>query len=159
MELTLPQRTKTRYVAKELGEAHREIVRLYALGAPMHDIAEQMDCSRHHVRYIVNSPLGLMMRKELSDRRDDAVVDIGATLARLCPKAVELMNDVMVGEVDGASLSLRVRVCESVLDRVGYGRVTKTQNQNLNTSLSAEDILNLQTLAVEEATAAGVLAI
>lgn len=157
MDLELPQR-KSKYAPAELGDAHREIVRLYALGTPMQDIAEQMKCTRHHVRYVVNSPMGILMRQDLQQRRDDATVDVTATLARMCPKAVEVMNEVLEGSLDGASLPLRVRVCESILDRAGYGRVTKTQSQSLTASLTAEDIMMLQERAANEARAIGVLA-
>ncbi len=157
MELSLPQR-KSRYTTQGLGDAHREIIRLYALGMPIQDIAAQMNCSRHHVRYVVNSPLGMLMREDLANRRDDAVVDVATTLAKMCPKAVELMGEVMEGKFDGASLPLRIRVCESILDRAGYGRVTKSENRNLNASLTAEDILMLQERAANEAAAIGVLA-
>jgi len=157
MSIALPVR-KSYYAPEELSERHREIIRLYMMGVGVQEIAAKMGCGRHHVRYVVNSPLGIMMRKELTERMDESVTDVTAKLAALCPKAVELMDGVLDGEYDTASISLRVRVAESILDRTGFGKVTKTQNQNLNASLSAEDILNLQKAAREEATAAGVLA-
>lgn len=155
--IALPVR-KSSYVPAELGEAHREIIRLFTLGASAQDIAAQMKCSRQHVRYVVNSPMGVIMRQDLQDRRDDKVSDVTASLADMCPKAIEVMNDVMEGDIDGASLSLRVRVCESVLDRAGYGKVTKTQSSNLTASLTAEDIIALQERATKEARAVGVIA-
>ena len=157
MMLSLPKR-KSQYAPAELGEAHREIIRMHTLGAAIHEIAEEMGCSRHHVRYVLNSPLAMEMRKELQQRRDDECVDVTARLAKLCPKAMDVMEGVLDGEVEGASLSLRVRVCESILDRAGFGKITKTQNQNLNASLTAEDILNLQRRAETEARAVGILA-
>lgn len=155
--IELPTR-KSRYNPKELGEKHREIIRLYTLGADIHEIAEQMGVGRHTVRYIINSPLGLQMRQELQKRRDDEVSTVSERLAQMAPKALRLMESAMEGKEEGASLPLRIRICESFLDRAGYGKVIKSQNTNINTALTADEIIDLQRRATQEASAAGVLA-
>jgi len=155
--IALPSR-KTRYCPTELGDKHREMIRMYTLGASIQDIAAAMDCGRHTVRYIINSPLGLQMRKDLQERRDDEVASVSERLAQMAPKALKLMEDTMDGKEDAASLPLRIKICESFLDRAGFSKITKSQNQNLNASLTAEDILDLQKRATQEAQASGVLA-
>ena len=155
--IALPTR-KSRYAPKELGEKHREIIRLYTLGMDIQDIAATMQCGRHSVRYIINSPLGIQMRQELQARRDEEVMSVSERLAQVAPKALKLMQDTMEGKEDGASLPLRIKICESFLDRAGYSKILKSQNTNINTALTADEILELQGRAVAEADAAGRLA-
>ena len=156
MQLTLPKRD-SKYAPAELGEAHREIIRLYAMGAGVQEIATEMGCSRSHVRYVVNSPLAMEMRRELQERKDEKCADVMGRLAEMCPNAVKLMQDVMDGEME-ASIPLRIKVCESILDRAGYGKIARTQNFNVSTALTAEDILDLRKRAAAEAREVGVLA-
>lgn len=155
--ITLPQR-KSRYNPKELGARQREVIRLELLGASVTDIAEQMGISRHAVRYILASPLAMQMRQELQERRDDAVVDVSSKLAEMCPKALEVMQDTLEGQFKDAGAALRNRVAMEVLDRCGYGKIVRTQNTNLNASLTAEEIIALRQRAHKEAAARGVLA-
>lgn len=155
--ITLPQR-KSRYNPQELGARQREVIRLELLGASVTDIAEQMGISRHAVRYILASPLAMQMRQELQERRDDAVVDVSSKLAEMCPKALEVMQDTLEGQFEDAGAALRNRVAMEVLDRCGYGKIVRTQNTNLNASLTAEEIIALRQRAHKEAAARGVLA-
>lgn len=155
--LELPKR-KSRYNPNELSASHREVIRLEMLGAKINEISDQMGISRHAIRYILASPLAMQMRQELQERRDDKVVDVTAKLAEMCPKALEVIEDTIQGEFDDVPNSFRVRTALEVLDRCGYGKIVRTQNTNLNTSLTAEDIISLRERARAAAAATGVLA-
>ncbi len=155
--LELPKR-KSRYNPQELSAAHREVIRLETLGVKVNDISEQLGISRHAVRYILASPLAMQMRQELQERRDDKVVDVTARLAQMCPKALDVLDDTIQGEFDDVPNTFRARTALEILDRCGFGKVVRTQNTNLNTSLTAEDILALRERARAAAAASGVLA-
>lgn len=155
--IELPKR-KSRYNPSELSAAHREVIRLETLGARVEEISEKLGISRHAVRYILASPLALQMRNELQARRDEAVVDVTKALAEMCPKALEVLQDTLSGEFDDVPNTFRARTALELLDRCGYGKVTRTQNLNLSTSLSAEDILELRRRAQAAAAERGILA-
>lgn len=157
MPITLPTR-KSRYNPKELSSRHLEVIRLDMLGVGPVAISEQMGISRHAVRYILACPLAIQKRQELQQRKDDATVDIAAQLAQLCPKSVEVIGDAINGEFADAPTSLRVKTALEVLDRCGYGKIVRTQNTNVNTSLTMEEILAIRQRAHEAAAASGALA-
>lgn len=150
--IALPQR-KTKYAPSELGEKHREMIRMYSMGVELQRIAEAMDCSRHHVRYVVNSPMAMVMRRELEERKDEKACNVMARLAEVAPKALSVMEQALDGELEGVSPALRIKVCEGILDRAGFGRVMKVSSQNLHATLSAEDIMRLRQRATREAAA------
>lgn len=154
--MALPSRSSAAN-PEELKARHREIIRLELLGLGVSEIAEEMEVSVSQVKYVLGSPLAQQFRQELQQMRDEKVADITARLAEMCPKALDIMQDTLSGEYEDATLPLRLRVAESVLDRAGYSKIVNTRNFNIGTSLSADDIAKLRDRAKAAAAERGTL--
>ncbi len=127
------------------------------LGAKVTAISDELGISRHQVRYILASPLAVKLRQELQKQRDERTVDIAARIAEMCPDSLDVLNKTLKGEDDQATLAMRVKVAESILDRAGYSKVINTRNLNIGTQLTADDIETLKQRAKENAFKKGIV--
>lgn len=129
---------------------HKEIARRLVLGKTQTEVGEELRISSSRMSIIVNSPLFKNELRKLEALRDKGVGDIGETLRELAPIALEQVERTMYF---GSSDRLRMDAAESILDRAGVSRVTKTQvsgNVSHNhTSYTAEELRNLVIERVE----------
>lgn len=126
------------YDAQRLWDKHQQMKRLIFLGWTNKQIAAALDCSAATVCNIRNSS---MMKRELAlmhAAADGDTLDVGKELARLAPKAVEVLQDIL--EDDEAPIVIKMRTASTVLDRTGHGPITKVAGQFQHTHFTAEDI-------------------
>jgi len=157
LAIALPQRTRKQNLSA-LYERHQEIVRLKALGYSNSKIAECVGVSERMVTLTLNSPLAVGLRQEIQTRKNEDAATINERIASLSDAAVTYMQKILSGEIETASPGLRVKVCESILDRAGHSRIVKTQATNLTAHLTADEIEELRERAMISAREAGVIA-
>lgn len=106
-------------------DKHREIVRLVAAGFPIDEVARRAGCTPNWVRQVVNSRSLTDHMAHLRAMRDDAVV----RSTRVLSEAAEAIAHEMVREALDEANPLRERraLFDSILDRTGVSRITKTE--------------------------------
>ena len=135
----LPSRTKEFKFREEYAEA----IRLKALGYRTRDIARTLNMSYHTVQQALSCPFGRRMLADLQDARNGSVMDINERLQEMAGDAVDFMEKIMDDEVD-TTVSLKLKVAESILDRAGHGRMTKNLTLGLTGTLGAEEIAEIR---------------
>jgi len=144
-----------KYDVKQLWESHHEILRQIVLGRNNHAIAEDLNITPQTVSNVRNNPLAKQRIEELSTRRDNDTMDIVKKMEEFAPIAEQLLEDIVSGKFDGASLALRAKYADKALGRVGYGEVRKIQS--LHGTLSRDDIEDIKARALQSAREAGVI--
>lgn len=94
------------------------------LGERTCQIAEDIGMSESRLSIIINSPLFKLEIKRLEEMRDNDVGDVTQTLRELSPIALEVVERTMHRS---PSPRLRFDAAESILDRAGYGKVSKAE--------------------------------
>ena len=103
---------------------HREIARRLVLGERSSQICADLGISESRMSIIVNSPLFKLEIKRLEEARDKGVADVRQQLEELSPLALEQVERTMY---QAPSPTLRFKAAESILDRAGYGAISKSQ--------------------------------
>mgnify|MGYP001598133093 FL=1 len=116
---------KRRYDVKALWERHHEIIRQVVLGRSNGEIAAELQITPQTVSNVRNSPLAQEHVQALSNARDNETVDIARRIEEFAPVALSLLEDIVSGRVDGASVALRAKYASAHLGRAGYGEVHK----------------------------------
>lgn len=99
---------------------HRSIARYIVAGATATDISEIFGITPSHVTRIINAPCFLEEVERLRGRVDDEIMtDIRADLAKLGPRAVEVLDEQM--NWPGMPEQIKQKAAFDVLDRLGYG--------------------------------------
>ena len=147
---------KRRYDIKALWEKHAEITRQVVLGRTNVDIAESIGCTPQTVSNVRNSPLAKARIDSMSEQRDSETVSIAKRIEEFAPVALELLEEIVSGNIPEASIALRAKVASSHLGRAGYGEVHKAHI--LSQHLSREDIERIKLRAVSAAQNAGAIA-
>jgi hypothetical protein len=142
-----PDTRKTFEVSK-IWETHSEIIRRLLVGQKASAIAEEMDVSRAMVSYVRKSRVVQDRLAELGAERDAISVDTARYIKDKVPKALRLLEQIMVGDVD-ATIGLRAKEANNWLDRAGYSPV-RNVNANVNVShFTPEDIEDIKRRAIE----------
>jgi len=105
---------------------HAMIVRLHTMGWTTKDIATEMGVHSSTVRNALRSDVGRRREGVLQVAADQAAVDIQKELRGLAPRALRALEDVLCEDSE-ATLALRMKAAESVLDRLGHGKVTRSE--------------------------------
>jgi transcriptional regulator len=140
---------------KQLWDHHHEILRLIVLGHTNVHIAEMLGCTPQNVSDTRNSPLGREFIERGRAARDAEMANIAARISAHIPKALKLLEDIIDGNYEGASLSLRAKYASMHLGRGGFGEITKTATMNAH--LSADEIGAIKNRAIEAARSAGMI--
>ena len=130
------------YEVKEIWYQHNEIIRLIVLGYGNGEIAEMTGYTPQTISNIRNSPIVRERVDELMHGADTRMLDIQARVREFEPIALEHLERIILGEVEGVSPALRAKTCENYLARGGHGPVQKLSS--VSTSLSREDIEELK---------------
>ena len=146
---------KRRYDIKVLWEKHHEIARQVVLGRTNVDIANSIGCTPQTVSNVRNSPLAKAKIDSLNESRDEETVSIAKRIEEFAPVALELLEEIVSGNIPEASIALRAKVASSHLGRAGYGEVHKAHI--LSQHLSREDIERIKMRAVSAAQNAGMI--
>lgn len=126
---------------------HREMARRLVLGEKESDVKKSMGISDSRFSIIFHSPLFKNEYKKLEAIRDRGVGDIGETLKELSPIALEKIEKTMYF---GSTERIQFDAAESILDRAGVGKVTKTQlSGEVNHTYASHTADELRQLVVE----------
>ena len=142
-----PEHRRTNYTPAT--EKWQEVARLKVLGMSNVRIAEQLGLSAVGVANILQEPSVKATIRELQDGRNDSVMDISERMKAAAPEALSLITDIMRREQEGVSLPLALKAAESILDRAGYGRVTKNLFVGVTGHLTGDDIEALKQRAID----------
>jgi hypothetical protein len=138
-------------VAK-IWDRYHEVARLKLLGMSNKDIAVQLKITAPMVSTIVNSPIIKDKIAVLQTARDEESIDIQKQILELMPIALNRIREaVETGEVLGKSVSGKNILIEAnnLIDRQLGKAIQRTDNRNLNTTLTPEDIESLKLRARE----------
>lgn len=144
-----------RYNIKTVWEKHREISRQVILGRSNKEIASDLGITPQTVSNVRNSPLARAELEKLGEARDMDAKSIAQRIEEFAPVALELLENIVKGQVPGASIALRAKVAGDQLGRAGHGEVKRIQS--LHAHLSRSDIEKIKARAVENARIAGVI--
>lgn len=112
---------------KRLQSRHREILRLAHTGLPHVQIAEQLGITAESVSRTVNSELGAQQLEVLEQGADLEAIDVKGRIDALQLPALDLLEKVLSGDIEEASVSLRVKTAQDMLDRGGNGAVKRVE--------------------------------
>lgn len=130
----------------QLYNHHKEMLRLSATGLRPSEVAEITGFDRRTVSACIHSDLGEAQLHELHAERDANAVDIGKRITEALPLALEAVISVV--KEDGAgSAADKIRAGFGLLDRAGFGPVTKSAS--ITTHLTAADLAEIKERAKE----------
>lgn len=139
----------------ELWEVHREIARRIVLGQKNTVIAEALNCTPEMVSMVRNSPVVKDHTAIMCGAADADTIDVAKRIQDLAPDALNVLKNILNDEEGKASLALKARVAESLLDRAGHSKIQKVHT--LNTHLTGDQLEAIKRRALEKAREAGAL--
>ena len=150
-----PPGTTRRFTVSKLWEVHHEIARRVSLGDSNVDIANSLGVSPTMVSYTRNSKPVQDKVEIMRGAMDADTIDLGILINKSAPRALQLLESIIDGNEDGASIALRARVADKHLDRAGYSPVKKMQVASMH--LSPDDIEAIKERSRQSAASAGVI--
>lgn len=115
-----PQGNQT-YSLKTLQDRHHEIIRLIVLGLKNAEVARRLGIDKQTVSNVRNTPLVQERLAYLRAGRDSSTVDVRKRIEQIAPKAIDLLEHVIDGDVEtDVKASDQVRAAIDVLDRAGH---------------------------------------
>jgi len=139
-------RKRRTFEVTKLWDIHKEIVRRLALGEKNTDIATQLGVTPAMVSYTKNSRIVEDRVAILQASKDADTVDLMKRIQQIAPKALDLLEGVIDGDKElGATIGLRAKTAENLMDRAGYGAVKKMAVGSAH--LTREEIEDLKTRA------------
>ena len=115
---------------KRLRHMHREIIRLHLIGLKNTEIAAQQGVTLAVVSYTLNSPLAKQVLSNNEDEMDVEARTIHQRLEEIAPVSVDIIEDVLL-DADTPAI-LRLKAAESILDRAGYGKISRVQGSHVH---------------------------
>ena len=146
-------RPRKSWQVTEMWEVHREIARRIVLGQKNVVVAEALNCTQEMVSMVRNSPVIKDQINLMSGAADADCVDLAKRILDIAPQALEVLEDILKDKHNQASLALRAKVAESILDRAGHSKIQKVQS--ISTHLTADQLNNIKIRALEKAQSAG----
>lgn len=145
---TADQRKNNTLVA--LLPRHFKMLDLFLEGLSVGQVAERVGVSARMVGFVRKSPLFqgefARRRRAIEDKHDEAVVISALNAGDRLAEASNNAADVLVTGLLDEDIQVQLRSAESILDRTGYGKQTKTQNSSVSliANLTPKAIENLQ---------------
>lgn len=133
-----------RWKISEMWEIHHEITRLLVLGWKNVEIAEHLGVTQVMVSAVRNSPVVQDKLAIMKAARDADTIDVAREIQEIAPAALELLKEIIGGDVQDASIALRAKTAESMLDRAGHGAINRSQIQNVPYYLTEDEIEDLK---------------
>ncbi len=146
---------KREYDIKQLWDSHQEILRLLVLGKNNQQVAEELGITPQTVSNVRNSPLAREHLQTLQNGRDAETTQIHKRVQEFAPVALQLLEEIIRGEHEDASIGLRAREANNALGRAGMGPIQKIAS--LSTTLSRDDIEAIKERARSAAREQGVM--
>lgn len=128
-----------KYQIQTLWNVHHEIIRLSLIGMKAVDIAKQLDITEASVSNCLNSSIAKEHLHIMKMARDAHSIDVAKQIQELAPKALEILESVIKGDVD-ATVGQKIGVAEDVLDRAGFVPPRIIKGEMLHAHLTADDI-------------------
>jgi len=140
---------RQKWEVKALQDKHHEVIRRLLIGQEVAGIAREMGMTTAAIQAIKSSPLIQQRLQVLQGARDLVAVDVSKRIKDLAPKAVDLLERIIEGTEEGATVSLRAKVAMDNLDRAGNPRQSYIKSENLHAFLSRDDIEEVKKRAEE----------
>lgn len=137
------------YQPKQISERHRNILRLYALGYAIKEIAERLSCTPATVSNVVNSNLGRLHTEILRKGIDEAAMEAAKRVRALAPAALSVIEEILEDET--VPSAVRLRAAQDALDRAGFGAVKKMDVHTTSLSLTPDDLAAIKAQAMSRA--------
>lgn len=130
----------------QLWELHHEVIRMLMLGMKQCDIATKLGISDCQVSKIKNSQVVQDRMALMRAARDVDTVQISRDILNTAPSALKLLKNIIDGDGVGtqATIGLRAKVAENMLDRAGFGATKKIQTDNAVTFYDGDAIERLK---------------
>lgn len=138
-----------KYEVKHLREMHEEICRLLILGFNNQQIAAKVGTTAQMVSNTRNSELGRKRIAELSGQRDADAVQMRKRIDEFADISQDLLEDIIAGKYEEASLAMRAKYADRHLSRAGHGTISK--NVGISAHLSGEQIEEIKANAIKAA--------
>ena len=139
----------------KLWEIHHEIARRLSLGEKNRSIADALGITEVMVSYTKNSKLVEDKVDILRASMDADTIDLGIRIKEFAPKALVLLEEIIEGKHDEASIALRARYADRHLDRAGLAPIKKIAVATGH--LSRSDIEEIKRRATGAAVESGIV--
>jgi len=106
---------------------HKDLIRRLALGQDLNVIAEDTGYSKHFIRDFSKSPVAKDKIMEVQQHQDDIVREAHERIMRLSQDAVGVLESIVTGEEEGATVSQKFKAAESILSRAGIPAVSRNE--------------------------------
>lgn len=133
----------TKAAAKHISEIkprHREIARLMVLGYRDMHIAAVLGMASTTVSHLRRQPVFVELLRELQAQRDNAVMNLDTHIELAAETGVQILAKRLEDEGDVMPIEHVRKVTQMLLDRSGHAPVTRTENKNLNLTMSKEEL-------------------
>lgn len=109
---------------KEIGDLHREIMRMIVQGKKNVEIAKELGISKGTIKYVRNSHITKAHIAQMQDKADGEVIKMRKRIRNIAPNALQILENIMSDpEAEGhldASISEKIKVAQDLLDRAGH---------------------------------------
>jgi len=156
-----PEERKT-FEIQQMWEVHHEIVRRLLLGQKASHIAKDLGVSAAMISYVRNSRVVKDKLELMKGARDAETLDLAKRIREISPKALDLLEGVIAGQVKTADgelmdvpLGFRIKESDTMLARAGYGPITNVKGQFAHGHFTKEDIDEIKSRARKDAISSG----
>ncbi len=127
-----------KYGIKAMKARHYEIARRLILGQSQGEISRELGVTESWLSMICNSPLFKVVLGRLNEARDRDTLDVAKQLSEAAINAVEIEERIMY---TSTSEKVKMAAAQDIMDRAGFGRVTKSLNvtAHVDTSSMSKD--------------------
>lgn len=139
-----PVKDKTVYDVENITTRHRAIVQYHLKCLSNKEIASILQVSEQTVSIALNSPIVKEHIQRIQHKADTLVVDAANDLVALVPEVIDLYRSILADMESGAEVMHKIKVGESILDRIGLPKTKREIREQTTTHLTTEDILALR---------------
>lgn len=140
---------RRQYEITHMTERHHEIARRLLLGQGNTEIASALGITPQMISVVRNSTCVREKLATMSGARDMDSVDLAKEIRELAPKALKVLEEIMVDT--NAPKHVRLSAARDALDRAGYAPVKKVDVNSAHIVLDAEAIEAMKKRAYEVA--------
>lgn len=146
-----PKAPKKGFQPTQLWDRYQEIARRIVIGQKNVEIANDMNVTPEMVSYVRNSDLVQARIDTLQTAADSETVNIASRIKSMAPKALDILQAVLDGRVDGEKIPAKLRAehAEKLLDRAGYAPPREIKAHMLHGHYTAEDIERIKKRATD----------
>jgi len=159
--VTVPRHTavKRTYNLQKLRDNHRTMLRGILLGMRQKDVAKATGYTPATVANARRCEEGQQLMAALHQQADALTIKAASQISQLQAPAVELMRKVINGDIDAASINLRVKAALAMLDRGGNAPIRRVERRDISTPgvFTKADIQRMKNEATAEAERRGLL--